>query len=125
MASGVPDELYWRSTPLEVGALLDQIVDLESRRERAAALRAGLVASAVYNVHRRKGAKALKPSDFVAGPQGDEPSPAEFKARLKAFAATFSAVPEHVKARQEAKDMERKRRKREALRAAMGDEWPS
>jgi hypothetical protein len=37
----------------------------DDARERAATLRAGLVASAVYNVHRRKGAPAIKPTDFL------------------------------------------------------------
>jgi hypothetical protein len=40
-------------------------VDRESRRERAAVLRAGLVASAVYNVHRGKNQKAVQPRDFL------------------------------------------------------------
>ena len=65
VASGIPDELFWKLTPVEVGALMDDLVDIESRREKNAALRAGLVASAVYNVHRPKNMKALKASDFV------------------------------------------------------------
>lgn len=39
----------------------------ERQRERQAALRAGLVASAIYNVHRKRGQRALRPSDFVRG----------------------------------------------------------
>lgn len=35
------------------------------RREEAAYWRSGLVASAIYNVNRRKGAKTLKPGDFM------------------------------------------------------------
>jgi hypothetical protein len=40
-------------------------VDRESRRERAAVLRAGLVASAVYNVHRGKNQRPIHPNDFL------------------------------------------------------------
>lgn len=35
------------------------------RREQANYWRAGLVASAIYNVNRKKGKKALKPDDFI------------------------------------------------------------
>jgi hypothetical protein len=35
---------------------------------KAATLRAGLVAAAIYNVNRRKGAKPVKASDFVKEP---------------------------------------------------------
>jgi len=45
--------------------LVKEIVAVEARRERSAALRAGLVASAIYNVHRKKGARTLKPTDFI------------------------------------------------------------
>lgn len=37
-------------------------------RERAATLRAGLVASAIYNVHRKKGTRPFAPEDFVKTP---------------------------------------------------------
>ena len=95
MAAGVPDELYWRSTPVEVGSLLTALVARESRREHSAALRAGLVASAIYNVNRKPGTRALKPSDFVRERKGIEPvqhiTPAEFIQRAVAFAAAHNA----------------------------------
>lgn len=65
IAAGVPDELYWQLTPPEIRALLEELAEREARQERNAALRAGLVAAAIYNVHRRKGTQALKPEDFV------------------------------------------------------------
>ena len=34
-------------------------------REKAAVLRAGLVAATVYNVNRKKGNRAAKPSDYL------------------------------------------------------------
>ena len=65
VAAGVPDELYWQCTPPEIEALLTALADRDEQQERSAVLRAGLVASAVYNVHRKKGSKALRPEDFL------------------------------------------------------------
>lgn len=48
--------------------MLREIYEMESRRERAATLRAGLIAAAIYNVHRKKGTKAFKASDFIREP---------------------------------------------------------
>jgi hypothetical protein len=66
VASGIPDELFWRLTPVEAGALINQLVELESRRERAARLRAGLIAATIMNTTpRRKGDhKVYQPTDF-------------------------------------------------------------
>ena len=95
MAAGVPDELYWRSTPAEVGFLLAALVARESRREHSAALRAGLVASAIYNVNRKPGTRTLKPSDFVRERKGIEPVqqiiPAEVIQRAVAVATAHNA----------------------------------
>lgn len=92
MAAGVPDELYWRSTPVEVGALLDAMDERESRQERAAILRAGLVASAVYNVHRKKGKPAVKPQDFIRKQHKVQVvKPSELRAKLAAFADAHNA----------------------------------
>lgn len=55
-------------TPAETNALLREVYEAESRRERAATLRAGLVAAAVYNVHRKKGTPMMRPQDFVREP---------------------------------------------------------
>jgi hypothetical protein len=68
VALGVPDELYWRSTPYEVQQLVRAIVGFRQQDAKAATLRAGLVAAAIYNVNRRKGAKVIKPQDFVREP---------------------------------------------------------
>lgn len=65
VAAGVSDDLFWRSTPVELEELLYQIGEREKRLQIAATERAGLIASMVYNVNRRKGRRALKPSDFV------------------------------------------------------------
>jgi hypothetical protein len=65
VAAGIPDELYWRSTPVEVRALLEAIAEQEAARQKSDTFRAGIVASAVYNVNLKKGAKQIKPTDFL------------------------------------------------------------
>jgi hypothetical protein len=65
IAAGVPEDLYWRSTPYEVRMLIRALHDRRKQEDRAATLRAGMIAAAVYNVHRRKGARPVKPTDFV------------------------------------------------------------
>lgn len=61
MMAGMPDELFWRSSPQEVEAVLER----RSEAERGANLRAGLVAAAIVNVFRKKGSAPSKPSDFI------------------------------------------------------------
>jgi len=56
--------MFWDLTIHEVGAVFDRNAD----RERAANLRAGLVAATIANVHRKKGAPMMKPSDFLRQP---------------------------------------------------------
>lgn len=68
MAEGVPDDLYWRSTASELMAILEHTSRRREQQERAAAHRAGLIAAMIGNVHRKKGARRLKPSDFVREP---------------------------------------------------------
>lgn len=98
MAAGVPDDLYWRSTPAEVGALLDEIVERESRQERAASLRAGLVTSAIYNVNRKRGTAAYKPSDFVAKAGKDRVlSPSDLAKAFDAFTEDHNRKVKKVK----------------------------
>jgi hypothetical protein len=65
VALGVPDELYWRTTPYEVQQVVRAIVANKRDEHKAATLRAGLVAAAIYNTNRRKGTRPVKPQDFV------------------------------------------------------------
>lgn len=44
---------------------MEELGERDHRLQKAAALRAGLIAAAIYNVNRKKGARALKASDFV------------------------------------------------------------
>lgn len=68
VAAGVSDGLFWSSTPVELEELLYQIGEREKRLQIAATERAGLVASMIYNVNRKRGRRALKPGDFVKRP---------------------------------------------------------
>jgi hypothetical protein len=82
--------VFWRSTPAEVGALLEAIAERDAARERAANLRAGLVAAAVYNVHRRKGAQPIRPEDFLR----EEPkvlTPEEMEQMMDGWMLTHNA----------------------------------
>jgi hypothetical protein len=66
VAAGVPDELYWRLTPVETGALLDEIIGREMGRERAASYRAAFLVSELRNVHRQKRSdRVWTPEDFL------------------------------------------------------------
>lgn len=61
IAAGIPDELFWGLTVGEVNEVIRRRID----QERAAFLRAGLITSAIYNTHLKKGARKFKPTDFV------------------------------------------------------------
>ena len=61
MAAGIPNELFWHLTPREVEEWLKR----RAEEERAALLRAGLIAATIVNVNRKKGAALVKPGDFI------------------------------------------------------------
>ena len=67
MAIGIPDELFWRLTQVEVMAVLQEV----ALQERQANLRAGLIAATICNAnpYRKKGARFLQPEDFIKGPR--------------------------------------------------------
>jgi hypothetical protein len=65
VAAGIPDELYDQCTPPEREALLVALAKREERRGRDAMYRAAFIVSAIYNVNRKKGKRALKPEDFL------------------------------------------------------------
>ena len=66
MAASIDDRVFWHSTPAELRLLLDATAERDERDERRATLRAGLITSAVLNVHRARGQPAVLPSDFLA-----------------------------------------------------------
>lgn len=69
--------------------LVDEIGQREQALQRAAALRAGLVTSAIYNVNRKKGTAAYQPRDFVR----EEPktlSPEQMRAAMDRWAGTVN-----------------------------------
>lgn len=51
-AAGISEDDFWRCTPEELNALLEKIGERDEARERAAALRAALIASEIHNAHR-------------------------------------------------------------------------
>lgn len=94
VAEGFDEDLFWKSTAAELSEVLDRVTERREQEERQAARRAGLVASAIYNVHRKKGKRPLGPDDFVEGGQG-RMSPEEFRQRMHAWATTVNDAQEH------------------------------
>ena len=68
LSFGIPNELIWNLTLREAEAVVDRHMEID----RAATLRAGLVAAAVYNVHRRRGDAIWSATDFVRQPLREE-----------------------------------------------------
>ena len=94
MAQGVPSEVYWDSTPVEVGALLDEIVEVENRKFLYIAQCAGMVAAEIWNSKRTKQSdKVWKVSDFVKSPPEKVQivSPEEMRRQMLAFAESHNA----------------------------------
>ena len=48
-----------------MAAVLGEMADIEKHRRRHETLLAALPTSATYNVHRKRGQRAYRPSDFV------------------------------------------------------------
>lgn len=71
IAAGVPDELFWRCTIEDLGLLLRAIHEREAAIQHAANMRAGLVASVLVNIHRKRGAPTVKPQDFFRDPKAE------------------------------------------------------
>lgn len=65
MGWGLPSDLFWTSTLREVEAVILRKVD----QQRAANLRAGLIAATLVNIFRKKGARLVSPSDFLDTPR--------------------------------------------------------
>lgn len=63
---GMTDEEFGRTTMARLLAQLRRREEIEHRAD----LRAGVLASLLYNPHRKKGAKSMKPDDFFPAPGG-------------------------------------------------------
>jgi hypothetical protein len=83
--------IFWHSTPYEIRLVIKAITENRRADNEAAILRAGIVASAVYNVHRKKGAKAIEPKDFL--PQKPL-TPEEQRQRMLAWAMSRQEIDE-------------------------------
>lgn len=91
VANGVADEVFWASTPLEVRVLVREVTETIKRRERAASLRAGLIAASIYNTTPQKdGGKVWHPEDFVYTPPRELTGP-EMLEELRAWARVHNA----------------------------------
>jgi hypothetical protein len=78
---GIPNELIWELSIPEI----ETVVQLKVEDDRAASLRAGLIAATILNVHRKKGTRVIQPQDFVRMPD-DFMSPEAAQAYLDAWA---------------------------------------
>ncbi|GAF67928.1 unnamed protein product [marine sediment metagenome] len=87
---GMPNELYWDSTREEVDAVFRQRADYDAAQNKAANLRAGLVAATLINIYRKPGARTVKPSDFVVQ-ERQYMSPKEGRTFMDRWAATENA----------------------------------
>lgn len=97
MANGIPEDLFWRLTPVELGALLHEMGERESRREYQRALLAGLIAAEVRNTMRSRNTdRVWKAQDFVRQPKPKaEERPltgGETRAFLKGWAMRVNAA---------------------------------
>lgn len=89
--------VFWASTPQEVGALLSAIAEKREQEQRAAVLRAGLIASAVHNAHRADSqgrryfhtGPAMQPGDYLRR-DVRYLEPEEFAAELRAWARSHN-----------------------------------
>lgn len=73
VAAGIPDELFWRCDIEELVLLLRAIHERDAAIERAANMRAGLIAAVIVNTnpYRKRGAPTVKPADFFREPTVD------------------------------------------------------
>ena len=89
--AGIPDALYWRATDIELTALLLELKKKERREMETQIKLHGMTAAAVYNVNRKKGARLVKPSDFVPR-RARRMSLGQFHAMMRGFAAEENAA---------------------------------
>lgn len=89
LVAGVGDAVFWGSTFVEVSKLMKEYAERRNDDQRAAIERAGIVAAAVYNVNRKKGARWIKPSDFIAT-RPHEVTPEQFATLMKGWARSHN-----------------------------------
>lgn len=96
VARGIPSDLYYRLTPSETLALLDELAEREAELERRAILRAGLIAAEIINWSplKRRGSRKVRPSDFVPRPPPPLGSK-EWIERMRGFAQRHNSRAVH------------------------------
>ena len=70
--------------------MLVEIFAIRGAEEKAAVLRAGLVAAAVYNVSRKKGARFIQATDFLPVPMQEELPLEQLRAGMDAWARSIN-----------------------------------
>ncbi len=78
LVAGISNDLFWELTVREIEVVLNRREE-EERREN---LRAGLIAAAIYNVHRKRGTPAFHPRDFIR----ERPRPQDYMSKEQARA---------------------------------------
>lgn len=86
LAAGVDDAVFWGSTPAEVrtlvGAEVERFQDIEESRQRAANLRAGVIAAEVYNSTPGRRGRAKRATDYFEYPGEGRDSARNLRAAL-------------------------------------------
>lgn len=93
VAAGVPDELFWRSTKEEVGALLREIGERRKADHEALRFNAGIIAAAVYNnnANRKRSNRTIRASEFMP-PKPRKVDHSEFYAMMSGWAKSHNAT---------------------------------
>lgn len=85
--AGIPNDLFWDLSLDEILAVSERVTE----RERAANLRAALVAATIANVHRKSGSRVIQPRDFLREP-ARYMTPEEGARALEAWARRHNAT---------------------------------
>jgi len=88
VAAGMPDDLYWQTTPHERAALLEELEKVRQRED----LRFGLVAAQVENWSPRKRGRARRARDFFSLRPVGPPVTDEDRKRLAPFMAPSKSI---------------------------------
>ena len=74
--------------------LIGKIIERRKAEEKASVLRAGIIASTIYNVHRKKGTRAARPRDYLREDPGIL-SPEEMEMEMDAWARSTNKGKVH------------------------------
>jgi hypothetical protein len=79
LAAGVDDLVFWGSTPAEAAMLFTEVAERElaiwRETQRAANLRAGVIAATIVNMAGKVSKRTAKASEFFIDPRAERDSP--------------------------------------------------